>query len=61
MAKAKEGKGSWIVTIHATVTKKVVCENCTEAQARNDPFEFAVDENEVEQDDWEIVRVEPNE
>jgi hypothetical protein len=53
-------KQSWIVTMRCTVTKQVVCENCTEEQARNDPWDFASDETEIGQDDWDVTEVKPN-
>jgi hypothetical protein len=59
MSKRKD-KGSWIVTMRCTVTKEVVCENCTEEEARDNPFEHAVSEEEMGQEDWEVTHVEPN-
>lgn len=61
-AKKKEPKrASWIVTMRCVVTKVVTCDDCTEEEARKNPFEFAADEQETEQRDWEVERVEPNE
>jgi hypothetical protein len=51
-------RNRWIVTMKCTVTKSVACENCTEEEARNNPFDFAVNEQEVNQHDWEVKRVE---
>jgi hypothetical protein len=48
---------SFIVRMRCKVLKDVVCEGCTEKQARNDPFEYAIDEVEVEQEDWEVISV----
>jgi hypothetical protein len=45
------------VTIRCVVKKVVTCEDCTEDQAWEDPFEFAVDEMEVDQIDWEVLDV----
>lgn len=53
-----EKKGSWIVTVECTVRKSVVCENCTEKEATADPFEYAIDEREIEMIDWELEKVE---
>lgn len=53
-------KGSWIVTMRCVVVKEVVVEDCTEEQAKADPWGYAVDENETHQEDWEVRRVEPN-
>jgi hypothetical protein len=51
-----------IVTMRCTVTKEVVCENCTEEEARNAPWDHAVDERELGQEDWEVrsIRVGDN-
>jgi hypothetical protein len=57
---AKRKKGSWIVTLRATVTKEVVCDDCTEDQAGEDPFGHAVDERELDQIDYEVTDVRPN-
>jgi hypothetical protein len=60
MAKRKQ-KGSWVVRVKATVIKDVVVEGCTEDEARENPWEHAIEETEVEQTDWEVRSVEPNE
>lgn len=52
---------SWIVTMECVVSKEVICDNCTEEQARKDPFEYASDERETGQVDWKVESVEPNE
>lgn len=52
---------SFVVRMRCVVIKEVVVEGCTEDQAHDDPFEYAVDETEVDQEDWEVIRVEPNE
>lgn len=49
---------TYIVTMRCVVTKIVTCENCTEEQARNQPWEYATDEHEADQIDWEVKRVE---
>lgn len=57
----KKKKGSWIVTIEATTKKEIVVDNCTEEQAENNPWAFAIDERHLETVDWEVLDVEPNE
>lgn len=49
------------VRCRCTVTKLVTCEDCTEEEARTDPFEHAVDEVEADQEDYEVLSVEPDE
>lgn len=58
---SKKHKGNWIVRVRATVTKDVYCEDCTEDEARSDPFNHAENEEEVEQVDWSVVDVQSNE
>lgn len=60
MAKKKKETGSWIVTMRCTVTKEVVVDNCTREQAEEQPWDFAIDENETGQIDWDVENVEPN-
>lgn len=61
MAKAKnDGRSSWIVRIRCVVTKEVVCRDCTEDEANRNPWEFAGDEQEIDQIDWEVQSVEEN-
>jgi hypothetical protein len=59
MAKAK--RGSWIVTMKCVVTKVVTCDDCTERQAEENPWDYASDERETGQEDWDVLSVEPNE
>ena len=47
----------WIVEMVCSVKKQVICEDCTEEQAYESPFDHAVDEIELEQIDWEVVDV----
>ena len=56
----KAKKGKWIVRCKCQIVKDVYVENCTKEQARNEPFEFSVDEQEVDIRDWEVQSVEPN-
>ena len=54
-------KGSWIVRMKCVVLKDVYVADCTEDEARNNPFDQDVeDEIEVEQTDWDVQSVEPN-
>ena len=57
---AKPKKGSWIVRITATVTKELVCEDCTQEQAEATPYEFCEDECEVDQTDYKVTSVREN-
>jgi hypothetical protein len=53
---------SWVVEIRVTRLVEVVCEDCTEAQAREKPWDYAVgSEREFDQEDWEVRSVVPNE
>ena len=54
-------RGTWIVNMTCLVTKEVICEDCTEDEARESPFDFAVEEKEIETVSWEVNNVEPNE
>lgn len=58
--KSKIKKQSWIVKIEHTVVKEIICDNCTEEQARNTPWEHCIDEREIDSKDWEVLKVEPN-
>ena len=57
---SEKGKKDWIVRVRCTVTKDVYCENCTLAEARDEPFEHAVGETEVDREDWTVLTVEDN-
>jgi len=46
------------VRVRCVVTKMVYCEGCTEEEARENPFDWASDENEIDQEDWEVLSVE---
>lgn len=56
----KGEKGEWIVRMKCEVTKEVVCENCTEQEAREEPWEHAISEEELTQIDWKVTQVERN-
>ena len=51
---------SWIVKVKCEVVKQVICEDCTEEEAWDDPFEHATDEMEIDQIDWETIDVHKN-
>ena len=54
----KKGKKDWTAIMRCTVTKQVHLSNCTEEEAEKDPWDYADDEAETEQIDWEIVSIE---
>ena len=54
-------KREWMVRMRCVVIKDVVTRSCTADQAWSDPWEFAEDETEVEQVDWDIIDFRPNE
>lgn len=60
MANEKPVKKSWIVTLECVVKKSVVTDDCTEYEARNDPFGHAIQETEIDQRDYDVKKVEPN-
>jgi hypothetical protein len=39
------------------VVKQVTCEDCTQEEAEENPFDYAVDEVEIEQVDCEVLDV----
>ena len=43
------------------VIKDVFCDNCTEEEAKTEPWSFAGGDAEVDMRDWEVIRVEANE
>lgn len=53
-------KSNWIVTIRAELLKEVYCEECTEEEARRDPFSFSTWEKEVDRMNYDIKKVEEN-
>lgn len=56
---SKENK-SFVVRMRCIVTKDVIVENCTRKEAEKDPWDHAVDEIEIDQDDWEVISVKEN-
>lgn len=51
----------WIVRLRCTVTKIVVCEDCTAEEAEKNPYDHALWEREYEQIDYEVLSVEEDE
>jgi len=49
------------VTVKCVVYKVLTCEDCTEEQARTDPWDHAVHEVEQDQLDWEVLYVKADE
>jgi len=53
---------SWIVKIRKVSIVEIVCEGCTEEEAEMNPWDHTNGgETEIEQIDWEVQSVEPNE
>ncbi len=51
----------WIVTVRCTVMKRIACTDCTAEEAYDDPFEYAVEEEDLELVDWEVKSVKEEE
>lgn len=60
MKTKKQKITSWVVKVECTVIKELVCEGCSEEQARNDPFHYSIEERELETPDWDVKSTEPN-
>ena len=52
---------NWIVRMKCEVIKDVYVGPCTREQAETEPYSHALGEDEVDQRDWEVLKVEPNE
>lgn len=50
----------YIVRMRCIVVKDVCVSNCTKEEARSNPWDFANDETEVEQLDWDVIDVTEN-
>lgn len=48
----------YLVRMSCVVTKLVTCENCTEEQATQQPWDFCTDEQEIDMQDWTVLSVE---
>jgi hypothetical protein len=59
--KTEPETGSWVVVLKVTRTVRIVVDDCTEEQARSDPYQFHddCDEDVLEQTDWDVISVEP--
>lgn len=57
---ASSAKGDWIVRMRRTVITDVIVNNCTKAEATADPFGHSDNETEVDQEDFEVLEVSPN-
>jgi len=56
-----EPKGEWLVTLRRTVTTEMVVNSCTQREAREYPYGGnVVSEDDVNTEDWEVLKVEPN-
>lgn len=54
-------KKQWIVTMRCTVTKEVIVTECTEEQAKENPYDCEViEERETDQSDFDVLSVEEN-
>jgi len=53
-------KQSWIVTVRCIIIKEIETDNCTAEEARKNPFDHSVNETELEQQDWYVDNIEPN-
>jgi hypothetical protein len=51
---------SFVVKMKCTVIKEVICDDCTEEQATEQPWEHATQEQELEQTEWEVLDVKEN-
>jgi hypothetical protein len=59
MAKRKEKRG-WIVRVRCECTKDLFLEDCTEEQAKADPWTYVVDETELDCDYGDFYDLRPN-
>jgi hypothetical protein len=57
----KRKVGNFTVRMRCVVEKEVECHECTEEEARQIPWDFAQDEREVQQMDWEVLDVRSSE
>ncbi len=54
-------KKNWIVRMECVITKDVYVDKCTFEEAHSNPWEHAVDEREIDMNNWEVKSVVPNE
>jgi hypothetical protein len=51
---------SFVLTVRCVVERQIVCEDCTEAEARDDPWSHATDERDMSMPDWKVMDIRPN-
>lgn len=61
MSKSSVKCRNWIVRVKCEVTKEVICFDCTQEQAKKNPFQYAEEERETGQQNWKVTSIEPNE
>jgi hypothetical protein len=54
-------KGNWIVMMERVVRTEVICDDCTEEEVNANPWDHATSETDLDQIDWEVISVGPNE
>lgn len=54
-------KGNWTVKVKCVVEKELYCQDCTEEEAKSDPFGRSCMETETDQSDWEIIGIKADE
>jgi len=53
------GKNEWLVTMECVVRKLVTVDGeASEEEVRADPWDLAIDEMEIDQVDWKVIKVE---
>lgn len=53
-------KSNWIVKVECVVRKDIFCNDCTEEEAKNNPYGHYDSEVETDFIDYEVIRVEEN-
>lgn len=51
---------NWIVRMRCVVIKEVCVDGCSESEAEHNPWNYAHEEIEVDQVDWEVLSVKEN-
>lgn len=59
--KVSDEKKSWVVKMRVTNLCTVICEGCTEQEARENPYRYSIDEHHEDISDWEVLNVTENE
>lgn len=55
-----KGKKEWVLKVRCVVEKEVVLSACTETEARQSPWGFAISERELSIPDWDVLTLEEN-